>query len=280
MITTGNIKEVREIIKKTKAEGKTVSLVPTMGFLHIGHISLLRKAKEESDFTVLTIFINPTQFGENEDFSSYPKSIDSDLSIAKKENIDLVFTPTMEDMYPEGYKTYVEVEGLGEKLCGEKRQGHFRGVATIVLKLFNIVTPNIAIFGLKDFQQFQIISKMTKDLNLDIDIIGMETVREEGGLALSSRNSYLNVDERKAALIMPSTIKKAQELFKNGEKNTGNIIKTLREEIKKEPLARIEYLKITNIDNFEEIETIDNVALFAACIHIGKTRLIDNLILK
>jgi len=265
---------------EARARGERVVLVPTMGFLHDGHRELLRIGKREGGRLVLSIFVNPTQFGPKEDYGAYPRDLDRDLSIAREEGVDAVFAPKAEEMYPAGYETYVEVERLSKYLCGRSRPGHFRGVATIVLKLFNVVMPHAAVFGKKDYQQFTIIKRMVKDLDLDIRIIGAETVREPDGLAMSSRNSYLSPGERSAASVIPRALSEAEALFSTGVRDGAEIRDKLKKIIEKEPLAVVEYIEVSDTDTLEDVSRITGSALVALAVRIGKTRLTDNRVLK
>ena len=260
-------------------KGRKIGFVPTMGALHEGHLSLVRRSKQENDITVVSIFVNPIQFGPNEDFNRYPRDFEGDFNKLQNEGVDILFYPDIASIYPEGYSTYVEVKGLSDKLCGAFRPGHFKGVATIVTKLFNIVKPKRAYFGQKDYQQSVIIRRMVKDLNLDVEIIVCPTVREEDGLAMSSRNSYLNGKERKAATIIYKTLTKASELIHSGIIDGVRIKNFMMEEIKKEPaVSSIDYVGVYDPETLDEIDVIKGEVVLAAAIFIGKTRLIDNII--
>jgi len=260
-------------------KGRKIGFVPTMGALHEGHLSLVRRSKQENDITVVSIFVNPIQFGPNEDFNRYPRDFDGDFNKLQNEGVDILFYPDIASIYPEGYSTYVEVKGLSDKLCGAFRPGHFKGVATIVTKLFNIVKPNRAYFGQKDYQQSVIIRRMVKDLNLDVEIIVCPTVREEDGLAMSSRNSYLSGKEREAATIIYKTLTKASELIQSGIIDGVRIKNFMMEEIKKEPaVSSIDYVGVYDPETLDEIDIIKGEVVLAAAIFIGKTRLIDNII--
>lgn len=260
-------------------KGRKIGFVPTMGALHEGHLSLVRRSKQENDITVVSIFVNPIQFGPNEDFNRYPRDFDGDFNKLQNEGVDILFYPDIASIYPEGYSTYVEVKGLSDKLCGAFRPGHFKGVATIVTKLFNIVKPNRAYFGQKDYQQSIIIRRMVKDLNLDVEIIVCPTVREEDGLAMSSRNSYLSGKEREAATIIYKTLTKASELIQSGIIDGVRIKNFMMEEIKKEPaVSSIDYVGVYDPETLDEIDIIKSEVVLAAAIFIGKTRLIDNII--
>lgn len=260
-------------------KGRKIGFVPTMGALHEGHLSLVRRSKQENDITVVSIFVNPIQFGPNEDFNRYPRDFDGDFNKLQSEGVDILFYPDIASIYPEGYSTYVEVKGLSDKLCGAFRPGHFKGVATIVTKLFNIVKPKRAYFGQKDYQQSVIIRRMVKDLNLDVEIIVCPTVREEDGLAMSSRNSYLSGKEREAATIIYKTLTKASELVQSGIIDGVRIKNFMMEEIKKEPaVSSIDYVGVYDPETLDEIDIIKGEVVLAAAIFIGKTRLIDNII--
>ncbi len=274
MQVTKTVKETRDIVKEWKREGLTVGLVPTMGFLHEGHASLIKRAREENDRVAVSVFVNPTQFGPNEDLEAYPRDFERDSALCEGIGADLIFHPEPEDMY-DNPCAYVSIEKLSDNLCGKTRPVHFRGVCTVVSKLFNIVTPDRAYFGQKDAQQLAIIKKMVKDLNFDIEIIGCPIVREEDGLAKSSRNTYLNAEERKAALCLSRSVAKGQEIIKNGmkaEKLLGEMI----EVINAEPLAKIDYVSVVDALTMEPVEKIDRPVLVAMAVYIGKTRLIDN----
>ncbi len=249
-----------------------------MGFLHDGHKSLLKEARKY-DCLVMSIFVNPAQFAPNEDYNKYPRDMKRDLRIAEDAGVDIVFNPEVNDMYPQGFETYLEVRDLSKNLCGLSRPLHFQGVATIVSKLFNIVKPDIAIFGQKDFQQMAVIKKMARDLDFDIEIIGMPIVREKDGLAMSSRNSYLDSKQRDASLCIYRVITIVKNMFDKGARDTGEILKEVRKVIELEAALKIDYIKICDIDTLEDIKIINDKALLAMAVWIGKTRLIDNCIL-
>jgi pantoate--beta-alanine ligase len=275
-----------ELIDKTDAmqkrceeirrSGKTIALVPTMGFLHDGHLELMREGNWLADILVLSIFVNPAQFGPAEDYQTYPRDMEGDLQKAEEVGVDIVYAPSVEEIYPEGYQTKVVVEDVTKHLCGLSRPGHFDGVATVVAKLFNIVKPHIAIFGKKDFQQLTVIRRMARDLNMDIEIIGIPTVREPDGLAMSSRNKYLSAEERGSALCLKKSIDMALELVKGGERDAERLKASVRETILKYPFTSIEYVNICDPLSLEEIGTIREKALLAIAVRVGKTRLIDN----
>ena len=274
MQVTKSIKETRDIVKEWKREGLTVGLVPTMGFLHEGHASLIKRAREENDRVAVSVFVNPTQFGPNEDLEAYPRDFERDSALCEGIGADLIFHPEPEDMY-DNPCAYVSIEKLSDNLCGKTRPIHFRGVCTVVSKLFNIVTPDRAYFGQKDAQQLAIIKKMVKDLNFDIEIIGCPIVREEDGLANSSRNTYLTAEERKAALCLSRSVAKGQEIIKNGMK-AEKLLGEMTEVINAEPLAKIDYVSVVDALTMEPVEKIDRPVLVAMAVYIGKTRLIDN----
>ncbi len=271
---------MKEIAREARGKGKKIGFVPTMGFLHEGHLSLIRKAREISDITVVSIYVNPAQFGPKEDFENYPRDLTRDADLAIAEQVDYLFTPESQEIYPKGYTTYVEVKRLSDILCGRSRPGHFRGVATIVLKLFNIVLPSFALFGQKDAQQAIIIKKLVKDLNMDVEVVVAPTIRHEDGLAMSSRNSYLSKEEREAATVLYRSLKAAEQLIENGERDAEAVENEMRKMIETEPLARVDYVSITNTTNLENLSKISGNVLIAAAVFIGNTRLIDNIILK
>ena len=272
------IKEVRAFVKAAKREGKTVGFVPTMGYLHEGHKSLITRAVGENDVVVVSDFVNPTQFGPNEDFESYPRDIKKDAALCEDAGADLIFNPEPDEMY-NNILTSVSVAGITKGLCGASRPTHFDGVCQVVSKLFNIVTPDRAYFGEKDAQQLLVIKKMVQDLNFDIEIVGCPIIRESDGLAKSSRNTYLNADERKAALCLSRALKKGKELIKNGEKDAKKVTDVIREEIGKEHLAKIDYVELVSLDTLEPAKTTEGSILTAIAVYIGKTRLIDNFII-
>jgi len=257
-----------------------IGFVPTMGALHEGHLSLVEIAKQNSHKVVMSIFVNPTQFGPNEDLDSYPRQLEKDLEMAKEVGVDLVFNPTVEEMYPKNSPTLVDVGKISETLCGASRPGHFRGVATVVLKLFNIVQPNVAIFGNKDFQQLQVIRQMTRDFDLNIEIMGAPTVRESDGLAMSSRNKYLSVEERQAATILNKALRMAQKMVMDGENESSVILKRVRDMIEGEKVSEIEYASICNPETLKDVDVVRERTLLALAVNIGSTRLIDNSILE
>lgn len=274
------IKEVREIVKQWKKQGLSVGFVPTMGYLHEGHKSLIINAVSENDRVVVSIFVNPMQFGPTEDLSSYPRDFEHDSKICKDNGANLIFHPASSEMYSEDFCSFVDMTGLTEGLCGKSRPIHFRGVCTVVSKLFNIVQPDKAYFGQKDAQQLAVIKQMVRDLNVDIEIIGCPIVREEDGLAKSSRNTYLNKEERKAALILNSSLLKAKKSILDGEKDAENILKLITETINTEPLSKIDYVELVDAETLKKVEIIEKPVLVAIAVYIGKTRLIDNFVTK
>lgn len=257
-------------------QGGKIAFVPTMGYFHEGHLSLMKEAKKMADCVVVSIYVNPTQFGPKEDFSKYPRNFDRDLKMADSVNVDVIFSPSNDEMYPANYQTYVNVEKVTQNLCGISRPGHFCGVTTVCCKLFNIVKPHIAIFGKKDFQQFVAIKSMITDLNLDLQIIGLATVREEGGLAMSSRNVYLKKDERSSALTLVGALKLAQKLYADGERQSSVIIKEAKKLINTASGTDIEYIKICDTATLDDVDEINDEAVIALAVKVGKTRLIDN----
>ena len=274
------IKEVRKQVADWKREGLTVGLVPTMGALHEGHASLVDAAKEQCDRVVTSVFVNPTQFAAGEDLDAYPRDFDRDCKILEAHGCDLVFHPGVEEMYPEGAATFVELRSdMTKQLCGKSRPEHFCGVCTVVSKLFHIAMPDKAFFGEKDAQQLAVIRQMTRDLLFGIEIVGCPTKREEDGLAKSSRNTYLSPEERKAALVLSQTINLAKQLIADGEKDADVVVAKMKENIEKEPLAKIDYVKAVNGLTMQQQKEIKAPMLIAMAVYIGKTRLIDNTIL-
>lgn len=273
-----NIASMHALSERKRMEGKLIGFVPTMGFLHEGHLSLIREAKKLSDIVIVSIFVNPTQFKPNEDYDKYPRDLEGDTKKVNSAGGDIIFAPSARDMYPDGYLTYVNVEGITETLCGISRPGHFRGVTTVVTKLFNIVKPHKAFFGQKDYQQSVIIKKMVRDLNMDIDIILLPTVREHDGLAMSSRNSFLSTEERKVAPVLYRALIMASEMIKNGERNTWRIYSEMKRMIESEPFAVIDYIAITDPETLTDISEIKGKTLIALAVKIGSTRLIDNIL--
>ncbi len=269
------IQEMLNYSKKVRSQRKTIGLVPTMGALHEGHLSLIRQARKENNIVIVSIFVNPIQFGM-EDFRQYPRPIKKDLGLCKEQGVDFVFLPKTEELYPEGFKSYVQVEELSNCLCGKSRPGHFKGVVTVVLKLFNISQPNTAYFGAKDMQQVIIIKKMVKDLNIPVKIQIMPTVRQKDGLALSSRNLYLSKEEGKDALVLSQALSAARNLINAGVKDAQKILRLMRQLINAKKTTRIDYISIVEPDTLKPIKVIVGNCLIALAVWIGKTRLIDN----
>jgi len=273
-----SVKTLDELHSARLSFDGTVGLVPTMGFLHEGHLSLIRRAREECDHVVVSIFVNPTQFRKNEDLSKYPRDIERDLNLIEP-LADLVWMPTAEIMYPQGYQTWVEVEAVTKPLEGSMRPGHFKGVTTVVAKLFNGVQPHKAYFGQKDAQQAAVIRQMTRDLNFPIEIVVCPIVREADGLAMSSRNVYLDPEQRKAATVLFQSLNAAKELYENGERDAEKLREKMREVLASEPLAEVQYVSCADYDTLEELDVIKGKALLSMAVFFGKTRLIDNLVL-
>ncbi len=271
--------KMQEEMEKLRCQGKSIGFVPTMGYLHEGHLSLIRRCRKENDICVVSIFVNPTQFGPGEDYNRYPRDFGRDSALLEKEGVDYLFYPQVQDMYPEGYRTYVEVEELSSVLCGAYRPGHFRGVCTVVSKLFNIVMPHRAYFGQKDYQQYVIIKRMVRDLNFPIEIVMMPIVREADGLAMSSRNTYLNPEERKQAVALYKGLSAAKEAFERGERDAEKLRKIIEEEIKKYPLVKVQYIEVVDPETLKPLKKIEDRAVALVAAFVGKARLIDNMIL-
>ncbi|MDD6489057.1 MAG: pantoate--beta-alanine ligase [Clostridia bacterium] len=280
MKVTTTINETRSIISEWKKQGLTVGFVPTMGYLHEGHQSLIKKAVQENDRVAVSIFVNPMQFSPNEDLDKYPRDFAADTKLCSESGVDLIFHPEPEEMYCDGFCSFVDMTGLTAELCGKSRPIHFRGVCTVVNKLFNIIQPDRAYFGQKDAQQLSVIRRMVKDLNIPTEIIDCPIIREADGLAKSSRNKYLNPEERKAALILSKTIFLGERLIKDGEKNVSVILDKMKKNIETEPLAKIDYVEAVDFDSVQKIDEIKGKVLFAIAVYIGKTRLIDNFIFE
>ena len=272
----GTVNEVRQIVKEWKAEGLSVGFVPTMGYLHEGHKSLIEKAVEENDMVVVSVFVNPIQFGPKEDLASYPRDIERDSKLCEDAGANIIFHPEKEEMYFDDFCTHVDIEGLSDGLCGKSRPIHFRGVCTVVSKLFNIVNPHRAYFGEKDAQQLAIIKRMVRDLNFDIEVIGCPIIREEDGLAKSSRNTYLNDEERKAATILNKSLLLGKKALEDGERDSKKIVDIITNNINTESLAKIDYIEIVDSLSMKEVDIINKSVLVAMAVYIGKTRLIDN----
>ncbi len=277
IITTVN--EMQTTARDLRHQGKRIAFVPTMGFLHAGHASLLREGRTRADILVLSIFVNPIQFGQNEDLDRYPRDLERDLGIAADCGVDIVFTPSAGEMYPEGFQTSITVRDLSLPLCGASRPGHFDGVATVVTKLFNMVMPDLALFGRKDYQQLALIRRMTTDLNQPVTIVGMPIVREEDGLAMSSRNAYLKSEERQSALALSRAITAVRAAFSAGERSVAELSRTARQIIEAEPLLRIDYLEFRDEASLHPVTAASGDTLFALAVFAGPTRLIDNTVL-
>ncbi len=275
-----SIKGMQDLSESLRRQGKVIAFVPTMGYFHKGHLKLFEEGRKRGDVLVVSLFVNPIQFGKGEDFETYPRDFERDKGLAEEAGVDVLFTPSAEEMYPEGFQTYVTVERVTKNLCGAFRPGHFKGVTTVVAKLFNIVKPHIAIFGEKDYQQLVTVRRMVKDLNMDVEVVGVPTVREDDGLAMSSRNTYLSPEERKAATLLYRALKEGERLYREGERNGRNIVKAVESVLRRESLIRIEYVKVCDPETIEDLETIEERALLALAARIGKARLIDNLLLS
>ena len=279
MKIVGTVKEVREQVKEWKKQGLSVGFVPTMGYLHEGHKSLMDAARKGNDKVVVSIFVNPMQFGPTEDLATYPRDLDHDAALCESAGVDLIFHPDAEEMYEKDFCSFVDMTGLTEGLCGKTRPIHFRGVCTVVNKLFNIVTPDHAYFGQKDGQQLAVIKRMVRDLNMDIEIVGCPIVREEDGLAKSSRNTYLSSEERKAALILSKTVALGKELAKT-EKDANKVVEAMKKNIETEPLAKIDYVEAVDALSMAPVEKLEGTCMLAMAVYIGKTRLIDNTLIN
>jgi len=280
MEISGDPQEIRALTARWRSQGLKIVLVPTMGYFHRGHLSLMEYGKSAGDKLVVSLFVNPAQFGPNEDLDRYPRGLERDATLAREVGVDLLFTPEPAVMYPPGYQTFVEVERLSQGLCGASRPGHFRGVATVVLKLFNQVQPHTAVFGEKDYQQLAVIKRMVADLDLPLAVVGRPIVREPDGLAMSSRNTYLNQEERAAALSLYRSLIAARELVLSGVKKREGILEAVRQIISSTPLTRIDYLALTDPANLREVETINEEARLLLAVWVGKTRLLDNTLLS
>lgn len=274
------IKEVRETVKGWRKEGLSVGFVPTMGFLHEGHKSLIDKAVEQNDRVVVSVFVNPMQFGPTEDLDKYPRDLAADTRLCEAAGANLIFNPEPSEMYAEGFCSFVDMNGPTAELCGKSRPTHFRGVCTVVNKLFNIVQPDRSYFGQKDAQQLSVIRRMVKDLNIPVEVVPCPTVREADGLAKSSRNTYLNPQERQAALILSRAIKVGQHCVELGERDTHKVVEAMKALIATEPLARIDYVEAVDLDSIQKVDKVEGEVLFAMAVYIGKTRLIDNFIVN
>jgi len=280
LLEINTVNEIRQALRSERSKGNTIGFVPTMGYFHEGHLALMREAKKRADIAVVSLFVNPAQFGPNEDLDKYPRDLVRDKRLSANVGVDYMFAPTVEEMYPDGYATYVSVKGITDVLCGKSRPGHFQGVATVVAKLLNIIQPDVALFGEKDWQQLAVIKKMVRDLNIGVDIVDVPIVREKDGLAMSSRNTYLSPDERKAALIISRSLKLAQDMVDGGETNAGKLASALRDAIGSEKLVELEYLEVVDPQSLMQVKEIDGEVLVAIAAKVGKTRLIDNAIIR
>jgi len=280
LVIVEKVKDMKKLSEKYLKENKTIGFVPTMGFLHEGHLSLVRRAREENDIVVVSIFVNPTQFGPNEDYESYPRDFERDVKLLKELNVDVVFYPSVEEMYPKDFSTYVEETKLSRYLCGKSRPGHFRGVCTIVTKLFNIVRPTRAYFGQKDAQQFRVIKRMVRDLNMDVELVECPIVREHDGLAMSSRNIYLSDDERAQALALYNSLKLAENLIKSGERDAEVVKNAMKEFLSRYDKVKIDYVEIVDEETLEPVKHIEGKVIVAIACWVGKARLIDNVIVQ
>lgn len=280
LVLVHSITEAREYVTAARRDGKTIGLVPTMGALHEGHLTLVRQARAQCDFVGVSIFVNPTQFGPSEDYTRYPRTLESDSDLCREAGVDVIFSPDAQEMYPQGYDSWVEVGGATEMLEGAFRPGHYRGVATVCLKLFNIFQADKAYFGLKDYQQLQVIKKMVRDLNVPLEIVPVEIVREADGLARSSRNRYLSPEERKAALILSQALSTAKSEFHSGERDALTIGQVVQAQLDTEPLANTDYAVVVDAETLLPVDAIERPAVVLLAVRIGKTRLIDNAVLR
>lgn len=274
------IKEMKKLSYQARQLGRTIAFVPTMGFFHEGHLSLMKEGRKRGDLLVVSLFVNPTQFGPSEDFKKYPKDFERDRKMVEEVNVDVLFVPEAIEMYPPNHQSIVRVEKVTQGLCGRSRPTHFQGVTTVVNMLFNIVMPHVAIFGEKDFQQLVTIQQMVRDLHMDVEVVGMPIVREADGLAMSSRNSYLQPNERKAALSLYRSLKRTGELLQKGERRAERILEGAREVLFSEPLVKIDYIQVCNANTLEDIDEIEGDVVIAIAAYVGQTRLIDNLIYR
>ena len=272
------IKEMKECSSQARRAGKTIALVPTMGFFHEGHLSLMREGRRRGDLLIVSLFVNPTQFGPHEDFKNYPRDFKKDRKMAEEVGTDILFAPEIDETYPSDHQTIVRVEKVTQNLCGRSRPTHFQGVTTVVMMLFEIVTPHVAIFGEKDYQQLVTIRQMVRDLHMSVEVVGMLTVREADGLAMSSRNTYLRPEERKAALSLYRSLQKAKELLQRGEQKASRILHEMNGILQSEPLIRMDYVQICDAHTLADVDRIEADVVVALAAYLGKTRLIDNLV--
>ncbi|HPL62895.1 MAG TPA: pantoate--beta-alanine ligase [Syntrophales bacterium] len=273
-----SVKEMQEYSEALRNTEHRIAFVPTMGYLHEGHLSLMREGRSRGDCLTISIYVNPTQFGPSEDLSSYPRDFEKDKKLCESVGADVILFPPDREMYPENYQTYVDVEGVTRNLCGLSRPGHFRGVATVCAKLFNIVKPHVSFFGKKDYQQLVTIKRMVRDLNMDMEVVGLPTVREKDGLAMSSRNTYLKPEERESALSLSRSLKKAKQMYDGGERNAARIIEEVTGYIKSFPHTRIDYVQICDTDTMKDMDALKSEAVIALAVRVGKARLIDNYV--
>ena len=273
-----SVKEMQEFSESLRNSGKKISFVPTMGYFHRGHLSLMEEGRKRGDCLIISIYVNPTQFGPGEDLEKYPRDFESDGKLSEDVGVDVIFYPPDSEMYPEHYQTFVDVERVTNNLCGLSRPGHFRGVTTICAKLFNIVKPHVTVFGKKDFQQLVTIKRMVTDLNMDLDVVGMPTIREADGLAMSSRNTYLKEEERESALSLNRSLKLAKELYDNGERNAGKIIDETKKFIEGHPHTKIDYVNMCDTTTMNDVEYLESEAVIALAVRVGAARLIDNYV--
>jgi len=274
------IKEMKEFSSRARRAGKTIAFVPTMGYFHDGHLSLMRGGRKQGDLLVVSLFVNPTQFGPNEDFKNYPRDFERDGKMAEEVGVDVLFVPEAMEMYPPDHQTVVRVEKVTQNLCGKSRPTHFQGVTTVVMMLFEIVMPHVAIFGEKDYQQLVTIQQMAKDLHMSVEVVGMPTVREADGLAMSSRNTNLLPEERKAALSLYRSLQEAKELLQKGERKADRILHEMKGILQSEPLVRIDYVQICDAYTLQDVDRIDGDVVIALAAYLGKTRLIDNFVYR
>ncbi len=274
------IKEMKEFSSRVRGAGKTIAFVPTMGFFHEGHLSLMREGRKKGDLLIVSLFVNPTQFAPHEDFKNYPRDFEKDSRMAEEAGTDILFAPEVDEMYPSDHQTMVLVERVTRNLCGRSRPTHFRGVTTVVMMLFEIVMPHVAVFGEKDYQQLATIQQMVRDLHMSVEVLGMPTVREADGLAMSSRNTYLLPEERKAALSLYRSLQKAKGLLQKGERKVDRILHEMNEILQSEPLVRIDYVQICDAHTLQDVDRIEGEVVVALAAYLGKTRLIDNLVYR
>jgi pantoate--beta-alanine ligase len=274
------IKEMKEFSSQARRAGKTIAFVPTMGYFHDGHLSLMREGRRRGHLLIISLFVNPTQFGPNEDFKNYPRDFERDSKMAEEVGVDVLFAPEASDLYPLNHQTIVRVEKVTQNLCGRSRPIHFQGVTTVVMMLFEIVMPHVAIFGEKDYQQLVTIQQMVRDLHMSVEVVGMPTVREADGLAMSSRNTYLLPEERKAALSLYRSLQKAKELLQKGERKADRILHEMKGIFRSKPLVRIDYVQICDATTLQDVDRIEGDVVVALAAYLGKTRLIDNLVYR